>query len=239
MDDPRTPLQRISTYLDRKRFAVARRLLPWVKARYELERQVGPIGYWDELSAYQFNFLVRMGVRPHHRLLDIGCGPLQGGLPMIDYLDPGNYCGVDLREKAIETAYGQVVEAGLVAKNPRLVVSSTFGKDELGEARFDFAWATQILCHLDEELMNRLFEQVSVRLDEGGTFLADIIGKVNRVTAESHWNGFTFFLHTPELLGELSARHDLRVEELGTIGEFGYPTAIALHTSRMFRFTRA
>lgn len=238
MDDEMTPLRRFVAFIKRKRFAVARRLLPSVKARYELERQVGPIGFWDQLSEYQFNFLVKMGVQPHHRLLDIGCGPLQGGLPMIEYLHPGNYSGVDLRPKAIETAYSRVVSAGLVPRNPQLVVSSTFGEEELGDRKYDYVWATQILCHLDESLLDQLLEQAAARLTEGGKFLADIIGTTNNVRDDSHWNGFSFHLHTPEFLEVTSARHGLEARELGTIDEFGYPEAIGLHTNRMFCFTR-
>jgi len=238
MDDQKTLLQRIAAFIKRKRFAVARRLLPSVKARYELERQVGPIGFWDQLSEYQFNFLKRMGVQPHHRLLDIGCGPLQGGLPMIEYLHPGNYSGVDLRQKAIETAYSRVLSAGLVTKNPQLVVSSSFGKDELGDRQYDYVWATQILCHLDESLIDRLLEQVAARLSDEGQFLADIIGTTNNVRADSHWNGFSFHLHTPEFVEATGARHGLEIRDLGRIEEFGYPEAIGLHTNRMFCFTR-
>jgi hypothetical protein len=31
-------------------------------------------GLWDEIGELQADFLMSRGLRPHHRLLDIGCG---------------------------------------------------------------------------------------------------------------------------------------------------------------------
>src|SRR5205807_6035012 len=53
-------------------------------------------GAWEEIGRLQFEFLTGNGLKPHHRLLDVGCGALRGGLHFIRYLDEGNYVGVDL-----------------------------------------------------------------------------------------------------------------------------------------------
>jgi SAM-dependent methyltransferase len=66
-----------------------------------LEAMVGPRGAWKETAAFQIAFLKEMGLRPHHRVLDIGCGPLRGGFPLIEYLQARGYTGVDIRETAI------------------------------------------------------------------------------------------------------------------------------------------
>lgn len=36
-------------------------------------------GDWEKIGKLQFEFLVSRGLRPHHRMLDIGCGTLRGG----------------------------------------------------------------------------------------------------------------------------------------------------------------
>ena len=46
-----------------------------------LERLVGPAGIWPHLQQYQFNALTRLGLKPHHSVVDIGCGPLTVGVP--------------------------------------------------------------------------------------------------------------------------------------------------------------
>jgi len=56
-----------------------------------LEAMVGPPGVWKDCRDFQINFLRKMGLKTHHQVLDIGCGPLRGGIPLIRYLDAGNY----------------------------------------------------------------------------------------------------------------------------------------------------
>src|SRR5271165_3310432 len=46
----------------------------------------------------QFELLKREGCRPNSKVLDIGCGCLHAGIPLIQYLEKGNYVGVDPNE---------------------------------------------------------------------------------------------------------------------------------------------
>jgi SAM-dependent methyltransferase len=223
-------------FLKAKVYGVLRRVVPSVKEQYRLGRMIGPIGYWDEIRAYQIGFHRRMGLEPHHRLLDIGCGPLPGGLAFIDYLEAGNYCGVDVSLEAIEEGRRQVAKAGLAEKDPTLVVSSTFGRDELDGRTFDYVWASQILYHLDESGIAALLQQVSRRLEPGGVFHGDIIGKPERIGPDSQWNGYTFHLHTLEGLDRAAREHGLRATALGGLREFGYPPGPNMGTNRMLAF---
>ncbi|MGD0673589.1 MAG: hypothetical protein ABSB13_16080 [Candidatus Binatus sp.] len=36
-------------------------------------------GKWDALGQLQFEFMLKMGLKPGHVLLDTGCGALRGG----------------------------------------------------------------------------------------------------------------------------------------------------------------
>jgi hypothetical protein len=47
------------------------------------------------MGAYQFEYLLRLGLRERDSLLDIGCGSLRGGRLFIPYLLPGRYHGID------------------------------------------------------------------------------------------------------------------------------------------------
>ena len=224
-----------------RRQEVARRISPKARLQHHLDSLVGPFGYWKELQAYQFNVLKTQGLKPEHRLLDVGCGPLQGGLAFIEYLNPGNYAGIDLRPATIAEARKQVARAGLEAKRPRLAQSACFGGDvpELGEASFDYVWACQILCHLTGEQVGSLFEQAARRLAPGGKFYGDIIGAAHEVREDSQWSGFSFHLHTLNELGAMAAQHGLTLRPLGTIDQFGYPKEINLHTNDLFELSRA
>src|SRR5262245_60611375 len=63
---------------------------------HRYERLVGPAGIWPQLQQYQFNALTSLGLKPWHSVIDIGCGPITVGLPLISYLNRGNYVGLDL-----------------------------------------------------------------------------------------------------------------------------------------------
>ena len=50
-------------------------------------------GLWDEMGQLQFDFMCARGLLPEHRLLDLGCGALRGGVHFARYLQPGKYYG--------------------------------------------------------------------------------------------------------------------------------------------------
>src|SRR5687768_14538688 len=56
---------------------------------------VGPPRDYDLISAMVFNLLTSIGLRQHHRVLDIGCGSLRVGRLLIPYLNEGLYVGVE------------------------------------------------------------------------------------------------------------------------------------------------
>ncbi len=51
---------------------------------------------WLALGEMQFAYLKEHGLRPEMRMLDIGCGNLRAGWRFIEYLDSGNYYGIDI-----------------------------------------------------------------------------------------------------------------------------------------------
>jgi len=106
-------------------------------------------GLWHEIGALQFEFLIQHGLLRGHKLLDIGCGALRCGIPIIQYLDAGNYYGLDINASLIEAGRYELAKAGLTAKSPRLMVSDRFEMDRFG-ASFDFAIAQSLFSHLDK-----------------------------------------------------------------------------------------
>lgn len=72
-----------------------RAYIPGLRERHRLEVMVGPLGFWDKLQRYQLNVLQQNGMEAGHTLMDIGCGPLQGGVAFIKYLNASCYVGID------------------------------------------------------------------------------------------------------------------------------------------------
>lgn len=228
-----------SQYLERLNYALKRRVIPSVRRMYRLDSLVGPFGFWDQLQEYQLGFLKQMGFAPHHTLLDIACGPLQGGIAYIDYLQSGKYVGVDIRPQPLIEGHKQIFEKQLLKKNPYLILSDSFGENELVGRSFDYLWASQVLYHFDDELIDKLFKHISAHMHEDSIFYGDILEPASKVSADSHWGGFSFHLHSMDFLRDVAKKHKLNIDNLGPIEQFGYPSEISLKANHMLQIRKA
>jgi len=200
------------------------RVVPSMRERRRLESMVGPVGVWAALQRFQLNCLKRLGLQPHHHLLDIGCGPLQGGLAFIRYLEPAHYVGIDVREHSVAEGRRQVAKAALESKRPLVLVSSTFGKEELGERTFDYFWISQLLYHLDDDQIEACFAEVGKRMKPDGRLIGDFIATNGpTIRSDAKWQGFTFFERPFDYFADVAARHGFEMTCRGKLSDFGYP----------------
>lgn len=130
-------------------------------------------GLWDEIGALQVDFMKTRGLSPHHKLLDIGCGALRGGVLFVKYLDSGNYFGVDISQDLLDAGMREVHTAGDAPKLPpaNLLCSDRFEFQKLGR-RFDFALAQSVFTHLTFNRIRQCLEETADALAEGGVLYA-------------------------------------------------------------------
>jgi len=167
-------MQRIkSAYLyHSKPFIVAYREQTDMRVRVCPATAVG--GMWHELGELQFEFLKRRGLKPHHRLLDIGCGTLRGGRHFIRYLDVSNYTGLDVSPEALKHAKTVINQGGLSEKYPTLVLNVAGDlRLENIKGKFDFILAQSVFSHLPEEFIFDCFDNIHKVLS--GTFYFTIV----------------------------------------------------------------
>lgn len=214
-----------------------RAYVPGLREHHRLEAMVGPLGFWHALQRYHLQLLQANGLKPDHTLLDIGCGPLQGGIAFIKYLKPNGYTGLDIDPVRIEAAKGQIIRHKLEEKKPQVLVSCSFGQQELRDQTFDFMWASQILYYFNDAAMGELLGMIRQRLNPGGKFLGDVFALDHYEFTHPEHVG-RYIRHTPESLQALAMRHGLKVRCLGTIGQFGYPSRLSLRTNLLFEITR-
>jgi len=203
--------------------------------RRRRHRLVGPPGLWELKRNFQFEFLKGAGLQPAHALVDIGCGTLRGGIPLIRYLDPGKYCGIESRGEALAEGKQELREEGLEHKQPELICAHDLASLEL-PLRFDYGWAYSVLFHMNEPAIEACFRFLERHLRPGAFFYANVeIGH----RRSGHWRGFPVVWRTMDAYRELAARHGMSVEDIGSTGELGHLSGKASHDrQRMLRWVR-
>lgn len=129
-------------------------------------------GLWDEMGALQRDHLLQHGLRPEHRLLDIGCGSLRAGVALVPVLHPGHYHGIDYLGALIEEGYRQeIVPLGLDTRLPRenLAEEQAFLVPFPG-VTFDVALAQSVFTHLPVNHLRLCLARMRPRMREGGLF---------------------------------------------------------------------
>jgi len=111
-------------------------------------KHTGPPEQFDYMGAMQFCNLFLLGMRHFHKLLDFGCGNLRLGRLAIQYLDKGNYFGIEpvkaLVDEAIFDAY---LTELCVAKKPKFYYSGSCDMAAFGK-EFDFIIAQSVFTHM-------------------------------------------------------------------------------------------
>jgi ubiquinone/menaquinone biosynthesis C-methylase UbiE len=137
---------------------------------------------WEEIGKLQFDYLVEQGLEPGHRMLDVGCGSLRGGVHFVGYLEDGRYHGLDINPQLLEAGRGELARAGLGDRRVELIADEAFSFGRFGE-RFDFALAQSVFTHLPLNSIMRCLSEMERVLVDGGrfyaTFFANHGGRLN------------------------------------------------------------
>jgi cyclopropane fatty-acyl-phospholipid synthase-like methyltransferase len=189
-----------------------------LREKHLLEDSMGFRGQWDEHRHFQIEMLKAQGLEPVHDFLEIGCGPLTAGIPVIDYLEPSRYTGVDIRNSVLDMSWREVGKARLSSKNPRLICSSSFASEELGDRRFDVIYSFSVLYHLSDDILDSYFGTISTRMKRSGFCIAN----VNTHIPSDKWLQFPFLMRSIEAYEDLASKHGLETTNLGTLQKNGF-----------------
>ena len=107
-------------------------------------------GLWDEIGDLTFAFLRRQAhLSPAMKVLDMGCGCFRCGLKLIDYLEPGNYYGIDINQDLIKAGFHELEQFNLQNKLPleNININDEFDASVFG-IQFDIVIAQSLWTHL-------------------------------------------------------------------------------------------
>ena len=132
----------------------------------------GPPGSFEHDGRMQLVALLRAGMKPSSRVLDVGCGALRGGYWLIHFLDPGCYHGIEPNREMLAEGIRTFLEPGLLARaEPSFSHNddwdfSVFGVD------FDFVMARSIWSHAAKPQIAAMLDSFSATAAPGGVMLA-------------------------------------------------------------------
>lgn len=192
-------------------------------------RLVGSAKNWKIKRRFQIDFLRKKGLKPDDLFLDIGCGTLRGGIPIIKFLNKGLYHGIDIRENVIAEAKNEVQEEKLNKKEPTVISFNDF--DTLSfDKKFDKILAFSVLIHLEDTILNKCLNFVSKHLSKNGVFYANVNYGSN---VDAKWLEFPVLFRSYDFYDRIAEQNNMIVEEVGMLQDFGHVTVDKLSDQQM------
>lgn len=133
-------------------------------------------GRWEEIGRLQLEFLVSEGLEPGHTVLDVGCGALRAGVPLVAYLEPGRYYGIDINPSLVRAGRWELEQAGLADRCPPGNLRATDDFDCDFGVRFDVAVAQSLFTHIPLEAIAACLGRIAATMDPGGRVFASYNG---------------------------------------------------------------
>jgi SAM-dependent methyltransferase len=125
---------------------------------------------WLQIGQLQFDYLLGHGLKPQMRMLEIGCGNLRAGRLFLDYLEAGNYYGLDISPDILLAAQQTVVDYGLQAKLPQLMLVKDLRLEFLPDGQFDAVHAHSVFSHSPLEVIEECLSHIGRIMVPGGFF---------------------------------------------------------------------
>jgi SAM-dependent methyltransferase len=173
---------------------------------------------WLRIGQMQFDYLVKHGLKPDMRMLEIGCGNLRAGRLFIDYLDSGNYYGTDISPDILLAAHRTVEEYGLQRKLPYISLVTDLRLGFLPDSHFDVVHAHSVFSHSPLSIIDECLAHVGRIMAPGGRFDFTF----DRTKGTEHQVLREDFYYRTETLLQLARSYGLEAEYMADWEETGH-----------------
>jgi SAM-dependent methyltransferase len=174
---------------------------------------------WLKIGQMQFDYLAGHGLQPGMRMLEIGCGNLRAGRLFINFLDPGNYYGIDISPDILLAAQDTVTEFGLQSKLPHLTLVRDLSLAFLPDGQFDVVHAHSVFSHSPVEVIDECLAHVGRIMAPGGFFDFTF----DRTTGAEHHVLREDFYYRTETLSAMAASRGLAARLMPDWEALGHP----------------
>lgn len=156
---------------------------------------VGNPKHYDLIGKTIFDLLKNCGLKPEHKLLDIGCGSLRVGKYLIKYLNSYGYYGIDPNKWLV---YDGLRDVPILNKVNYLFNYNSDFNLQCFEEKFDYILANSIFIHACKSQIEKCFSEVNKVLKEDGKFIFNYIeGNDNE---SKSWTYPSYITYTKEYI---------------------------------------
>jgi SAM-dependent methyltransferase len=196
-------------------------LLPPAHLRQYYYRTLRAEAFARHCEAARTELLTR-GLRPHHRVLDIGSGPGNLAIGLIDYLT-GTYDGIEIHPEAVAWCQHAITprypsfrfhraDLASAAYNPQGHASPSSYRFPFSDQSFDFIFLGSVFTHMLPDGVENYLHEIARLLARDGTCVASYF-LLNDETRRGVERGTSFMSFDVRHASGLCRLHDAAVPE--------------------------
>ena len=138
----------------------------------------GPLELFDQAGRLQFYTLVREGLSPYSKLLDVGCGCLRGGYWLVRLLESDCYFGIEPNQPMLQAGVAHCLTPELqTLKRPRFDTNDRFDFSVFG-TQFDAIVARSIWSHASKQQIQVMLDGFLANTNPAAFFLVSYLPAV-------------------------------------------------------------
>lgn len=162
-------------------------------------------GMFDPMGDLHLSLLIKYGLKPEMKFIDIGCGAFRSGVKIIKYLDPFNYYGVDVNASLIHVGFNAECKRYNVQDKVReenFCLTDNFQLHQFN-TNFDMGLAQSVFTHLPINYVHYCLIKIAPFFNKNAKFIATFffceedkdITKQNYFTSDT--NFATSYIYDP------------------------------------------
>lgn len=118
------------------------------------------VGFMKKRAKGIIEAFKRAGCQPHHVVVDYGCGSLWIGEAFMDYLQPGNYVGLDVSDTFFAEGLARLPADVVARKRPSVQVISDAVLREVSGRKPHFILSLAVMQHVPPEDLAGYFRRI-------------------------------------------------------------------------------
>jgi len=141
----------------------------------------GPSKDFESVGKSCLVILLKNGLYPDSKVLDVGCGMLRGGYWIINFLNPNCFYGIEPNQKMLELGKTKILDREILEnKKPQFDFNEDFNFDCFSQ-KFDFVITRSVWTHSSKKYIAKMLDSFIKVKTEDGVFLSSYY-KGNAVT---------------------------------------------------------